>query len=41
MGVKQRIWGQAEDMDDEWEAYHELLQDQDNFDPAAGEDGAR
>ena len=30
---------QTEDMDDEWEVYHQLLQDQDNFDPAAGEDG--
>ena len=26
-------------MDDEWEVYHQLLQDQDNFDPTAGEDG--
>ena len=30
---------QAEDMDDEWGVYHQLLQDQDNFDPATGEDG--
>jgi hypothetical protein len=26
---------QAKDMDDEWEVYHQLLQDQDSFDPAA------
>jgi hypothetical protein len=30
---------QTEDMDDEWEVYHQLLRDQDNFDPATGEDG--
>ena len=30
---------QAADMDDEWMVYHELLQDQDNFDPTAGESG--
>ena len=30
----------AEDMDDEWEVYLQLLQDQDSFDPAAGEDEA-
>ena len=28
---------QARDMDDEWLAHHDILQDQDNFDPAAGE----
>ena len=29
---------QAEDMDLEWEVYHQLLQSQDNFDSAAGEE---
>ena len=28
---------QVDNMDDEWEVYHELLQDQDNFGPTAGE----
>ena len=34
---------QVEGMDDEWLVHHDImiLQDQDNFDPAAGEDGAR
>jgi hypothetical protein len=31
---------QAADMDDAWEVYHDLLQDQDNLDSAAGEDEA-
>ena len=28
---------QAAEMNDEWEVHHDLLQNQDNFDPAAGE----
>ena len=30
---------QTEDMDEEWEMYHQPLQHQDNFDPATGESG--
>ena len=31
---------QTEDMDDEWEVHHDILQDQDNFNSAAGEGGS-
>ena len=31
---------QTGDMDDEWLVHHDILQDQDNFDSIAGEDGS-